>query len=140
MLSENVEKIFRRIEAALKSNFLCRKIGVGKHIAGVAKSHAVYIVVVACAEVFAENNIDTSTDLDINLSNTEVLKDEKISLILTSKVNNGFAIKSKRYTIGSLKQGIKERIELKNPIKLKTPIKGTTATFANKLKGVKLLK
>ena len=38
------------------------------------------------------------------------------------------------------KNGIKAKIELIKPIKLNIPIKDTTAIFANKLKGAKLLK
>ena len=70
----------------------------------------------------------------------EFLKDEKISLILTSKLNKGFASISKTKTPDSFKTGRRAKIELTNPTKLKIPINGTTNIFAKILNGVKLLK
>ena len=78
--------------------------------------------------------------LNALVSIKEYLKDAKYSLVLTSKVNNGFAIESKRKIIGSFNIGMSAKIELKKPTKLKIPIKGIMQMFASMLKGAMLLK
>ena len=70
----------------------------------------------------------------------EKSNDENISLILISRVKRGFAIESNIKMIVDVNFGIKAIIELIKPMKLKIPIKGTTAIFANKLNGARLLK
>lgn len=60
-------------------------------------------------EIFAENKIDNSTDWDINLSNTEVLKDEKVS----HEENFASSTVVSRFTEKSTPAPV-ENVELKN--------------------------